>query len=137
LGRKGIFYLTKEHKAYIIPSTGDLPYSSMFFATQSAPLLLMNNTIEPDILPLKKSKVPRNGIGIRADGTLILIISNTEKIGDKYKYPVSFFDFAVLFKTQKCVAALYLDGNISLSYDLSMNVADNHRRFGVILGIEE
>jgi uncharacterized protein YigE (DUF2233 family) len=78
------------------------------FATQSGPLLVINNQINPVFTASSNSLFIRNGVGISADGTLIFAISNQ---------PINFHLFAAFFKEKlHCPNALFLDGAISKMY---------------------
>ncbi|HBS32708.1 MAG TPA: hypothetical protein DEA40_13365, partial [Parvularcula sp.] len=75
------------------------------FATQSGPMLVIGGAIHPKFLPEGTSRKRRNGVGVRADGTLVFAISDT---------PVTFHEFASYFRDAlNCPDALYLDGAIS------------------------
>jgi uncharacterized protein YigE (DUF2233 family) len=78
------------------------------FATQSGPLLVVNNQINPVFTATSNSLFIRNGVGISADETLIFAISNQ---------PINFHLFAAFFKEKlQCPNALFLDGAISKMY---------------------
>lgn len=75
------------------------------FATQSGPMLVIDNKLHPRFLPDSDSFKRRNGVGVSPDGIVHFVIS--EK-------PVRFYDFATLFRdVLKTPNALYLDGTIS------------------------
>ncbi len=78
------------------------------FATQSGPMLVINNNIHPKFGKNSTNVNIRNGVGINEKGQIIFAI--TEK-------PINFYDFALFFRDYlKCSNALYLDGAISDMY---------------------
>jgi uncharacterized protein YigE (DUF2233 family) len=75
------------------------------YATQSGPMLLIDGAIHPRFLPDGTSKFIRNGVGVRADGTVVFAITR-----DK----VSLGSFARLFRdVAECENALFFDGAVS------------------------
>jgi uncharacterized protein YigE (DUF2233 family) len=86
------------------------------YATQSGPLLVINNVINPVFTSDSKSLYIRNGVGITQGGKIIFVISNQ---------PVNFYLFAQLFKDElHCPNALFLDGAISKMYAPEINRFD-------------
>jgi uncharacterized protein YigE (DUF2233 family) len=73
------------------------------FATQSGPMLVVDNRIHPRFDPDSKSRKSRNGVGVSADGkTVYFAITDA---------PATFHAFARLFKDRlKTPNALFLDG---------------------------
>lgn len=79
------------------------------FATQSGPLLVQGGQVHSALSPNGASRHIRNGIGVRADGKAVLVISRD---------PVSLGVFARLFADDlDCPDALYLDGFVSAIAD--------------------
>ena len=72
-------------------------------ATQSGPMLLINEKINPLFHSNAKHRQIRNGVGISKD-SLHFVMSESE---------VTFHEFADFFKQQNCQNALYLDGYVS------------------------
>lgn len=94
------------------------------YATQSGPMLVINNQLNSRFLADSQSYKIRNGVGLK-NQRLYFVISNT---------PVTFYQFARFFKDQlKTPNALYLDGSISTAYipQLQRQVAI-HRDLGPI-----
>ncbi len=86
------------------------------YATQSGPLLVINNAINPVFTPDSKSLYIRNGVGITQGGKIVFVISNQ---------PVNFYLFAQLFRDElHCPNALFLDGAISKMYAPEINRFD-------------
>lgn len=111
----GVFWL-KDGRAGVTETTQYLKQRrSADYATQSGPMLVIDGAIHPRFLPDSDSLKIRNGIGVDADGTVHMVIS---------EMPVRFYDFARLFRDRLgCRNALYLDGTIS-----SLYAADSGRR---------
>jgi uncharacterized protein YigE (DUF2233 family) len=95
----GIFYFN-SNKAAIINAYNWTNQLNAKYATQSGPMLLINGLINKN-LP-RGSYIKRNGVGIRADGKVVFGC-----------FRANFIDFALWFKNQRCINALYLDGVVS------------------------
>jgi uncharacterized protein YigE (DUF2233 family) len=77
-------------------------------ATQSGPMLVHRDTLARRFNPGSTSRRVRNGVGVRADGTMVFAISDDE---------VNFHQFASAFQHElNCEDALFLDGAISRLY---------------------
>ncbi len=75
------------------------------FATQSGPMLVIDNALHPRFIEGSEFRKVRNGVGVRGANQVILAISESR---------VNFHDFATLFRDRlKCPNALFLDGTIS------------------------
>jgi uncharacterized protein YigE (DUF2233 family) len=99
----GVFFITASG-AHVV-ETSEFRSEGVLEATQSGPLLLRAGGVHPSFKPGSTHRAIRNGVGVRRDGTVVLVISRDE---------VSLFDFAVLFRdVLGCTDALYLDGVIS------------------------
>lgn len=97
-----------------------------WFATQSGPMLVIDNQIHPKFNPNSTSKKLRNGAGVCNDGAIKLVISDE---------PVTFYEFASLFKDQLgCPNALFLDGGVaSALYSPDLDRKDQ-QDMGVMIG---
>ena len=94
-GRAGVLETEAYRSAEITPA----------FATQSGPILVIGGAIHPRFLPDGTSKYIRNGVGVRADGKVVLAITRD---------PVSLGSFARLFRdVAECPNALFFDGAVS------------------------
>lgn len=106
----GIFFIDSCQNAGIIRTdlyTKELE-RSLEFATQSGPLLVIDDLINSIFKSDSENLNIRNGVGINVDGKVIFVISNEK---------VSFYNFAKFFKEKlKCPNALYLDGAISETF---------------------
>ncbi|TXD97623.1 hypothetical protein ES754_01135 [Psychrobacter frigidicola] len=98
-----------------------------WFATQSGPMLVINNEIHPKLNPAGTSAKFRNGAGVCSDGSIQFVNSNE---------PVTFYQFASLFKDDlQCQNALFLDGGIASA--LYAPTIDKHdkKEMGVMIGV--
>lgn len=74
-------------------------------ATQSGPMLVIDGALHPRFIEGGTSLNIRNGVGQRADGSLVFAISND---------PVNFHSFGRLFRDELGTPnALFLDGSVS------------------------
>ncbi len=116
---QGIF-LVRNNKAEVIPAD-QYKAQHVTYATQSAPMLVINSKMNPQ-LPVGKRYI-RNGIGMLPDGRILMAVSKTG---------ISFHEFAQYFIANKCTGALYLDGVISEAYTGAENTSGS---FGVMIGV--
>jgi len=121
----GVFYITSDGKAFITTTPTYKYSSSIQFATQSGPMLLIEGKIHPDFNEKSSNINIRNGVGILPNGNVLFVLS---------KSFVTFYEMASYFKTLGCKNALYLDGAVSRMYLPSANWADTDGDFGVIIG---
>lgn len=107
-------------------SNGDV---QPWYATQSGPMLVINDEIHPKFNPDSSSIKLRNGAGVCRDGSIQLVNSDE---------PVTFYQFAELFKDELgCSNALFLDGGIaSALYAPSIDKQDK-KEMGVMIGLVE
>ena len=104
----GIFLIGDKGPAVIATSEYPGNHGNPRHAVQSGPLLLRNNRIHPSFNPSSENRLHRNGIGVTADGKIVLAITDF----DSPKYP-NLHEFARLFRTLGCRDALFLDGDLS------------------------
>ncbi|NBD30162.1 MAG: hypothetical protein GVY31_08995 [Alphaproteobacteria bacterium] len=99
-------------------------------ATQSGPMLVLDSTLHPRLIPGGTSRHFRNGVGTSANGDrAVFAISND---------PVNFHDFATLFRDHLGLPdALYLDGKISRLHAPELGRSDFGWRMGPIVGVLE
>ncbi len=96
-------------------------------ATQSGPMLVIDGTLHPSFLPDSEFRHIRNGVGVRADGSVVLAISDEL---------VTFHEFGRLFRDALDAAdALYLDGSVSRLWAPAIGRRDFGRAMGPILGV--
>jgi len=98
-----------------------------WYATQSGPMLVINDEIHPQFNPDSSSIKFRNGAGVCSDGSIKFVNSNEA---------VTFYQFASLFKDNlSCPNALFLDGGIaSTLYAPSIDKHDK-KEMGVMIGV--
>ena len=99
-------------------------------ATQSGPMLVINNKHHPAFNHGSSSKKLRSGVGIMKDGRVIFIISNNSI--------TNFHDFGTIFKDVfGCQNALFLDGAISKMYTEKYKRKSLGGNFGPIISVRE
>jgi uncharacterized protein YigE (DUF2233 family) len=77
-------------------------------ATQSGPMLVRRGALARAFPADSRSRLVRNGVGVRRDGTVVFAIADT---------PVTFHAFATAFRDAlQCPDAMFLDGTISQLY---------------------
>ncbi|NEJ72566.1 hypothetical protein GR197_18835 [Rhizobium phaseoli] len=128
----GVFFLG-ETGAGILPTDEFLKLTpKVRFATQSGPMLVIANTLNPIFIPGSTDRTRRSGVGVCAAGTVRLAISEDG---------VNFHDFARLFRDNlKCPDALFLDGGHGVGlYHPAMDRNDRswHGGYGPMLGLVE
>jgi uncharacterized protein YigE (DUF2233 family) len=102
------------------------------FATQSGPMLVIQNKLNPILIKGSTDRTRRSGVGVCADETIRFAISEDA---------VNFYDFASLFRDElKCANALFLDGGGGAGiYNPAMGRNDIswHGGYGPIVGFVE
>lgn len=121
----GIFFLHENGNAQIVETTAYQDISSIQYATQSGPMLLIDGKMHPALMEGSKNLHIRNGVGILSDGRLLFAMS---------KERINFWDFATFFKNNGCQNALYLDGFVSKTYLPEKGYEQLDGQFGVIIG---
>jgi uncharacterized protein YigE (DUF2233 family) len=122
----GVFY--SQNDSLKITQTSDFKLdSSIAFATQSGPMLLINGEFHPKFMKGSKNLHIRNGVGILPDGNPIFAISTV---------PINLYDFADFFKVHGCRNALYLDGAVSRAYIPSKGLFDKGGKFGAMVTVK-
>lgn len=130
----GVFYIN-NNKAYIEESKNyNKKYRTKKInpkeATQSGPMLIINNEHHPAFNHGSRSKKLRSGVGVMKDGRVIFIISN--------KSITNFHDFGTIFKDLfGCENALFLDGVISKMYLKKNSPLTLDGNFGPIISVTE
>jgi len=99
------------------------------FATQSGPMLVIENQLHPIFKEKSQSFRIRNGVGVTDEGQVYFVTSDL---------PVNFHSFARLFKDElKTPNALYLDGTVSKLYSKDLGRNDTGADMGPIIGLVE
>ena len=124
----GVFLIDKKGSAHIMTTPAyQLNRLEAEYATQSGPMLVIDNSIHPAFTRGSTNKYIRSGVGVIDSDHIVFIISNK---------PVNFFDFATLFRDYfGCQNALYLDGAISKMYLPELKREKLEGNFGPIIGI--
>jgi len=101
----GVFFVGEEGARVIESSEYPVLKKGVKQATQSGPLLVRKGVVHEKFSEGSQNALVRSGIGVNKEGHVVMAIS---------KDPVTFFDFATLFRDAlSCPDALYLDGVIS------------------------
>jgi uncharacterized protein YigE (DUF2233 family) len=116
----GVFTVSADGHAAVVETDAYQASPDIAYATQSGPMLVIDGELHPAFDETKASLKVRNGVGVRADGTVVFAIS---------REPVSFSRFARLFRDQyACRNALFLDGVVStLASDDGVVVGGGHQ----------
>ncbi|WP_299891493.1 phosphodiester glycosidase family protein [uncultured Lacinutrix sp.] len=120
----GIFSLSKKGIPSISTTSNFIIDNTINYATQSGPMLVINNKLHPKFNKGSLNLNIRNGVGILPNGDLLFAMS---------KKKINFYDFASYFKNKGCKNALYLDGFVSKTYLPSKNWKQLEGNFGVII----
>ena len=120
----GVFYITKENNAVVTTTEKFKQSSSIKYATQSGPMLVIDGKIHPEFKQGSSNLNIRNGVGVLPNGQVIFVMS---------KQPINLFDFANFFLKAGCKNALYLDGFVSRTYLPAQNWVQTSGNFGVII----
>lgn len=128
----GVFYLS-ETGAGILPTDAFLDAQpDVGFATQSGPMLVIENELHPALIPGSTDKTRRSGVGVCEGGQVRFAISEGR---------VNFHEFARLFRDHlMCPNALYLDGGRGAGLylpEMRRNDFSWHGGYGPIFGIVE
>jgi uncharacterized protein YigE (DUF2233 family) len=122
----GVFYVDALEKPGICLARDIHKVQNIKHATQSGPMLVINRKINPYFSDTSSYFNIRNGVGITKYGKLIFAMS---------RKPVTLYEFALYFKQQRCINALYFDGSISKTYAPRSRWTQLNGNFGVMIGI--
>ena len=101
----GVFYLDQRGAHVTETMTYQRTQPRTLEATQSGPMLVINNRIHPAFQQFSENRLIRNGVGVESASRVHLVLALD---------PVNFYDFARLMRdVLDCPNALYLDGNVS------------------------
>ncbi|KAA0969815.1 hypothetical protein FPY71_13155 [Aureimonas fodinaquatilis] len=128
----GVFFIG-EAGAGILPTDEFLAArSAVRFATQSGPMLVIDNALHPALIPGSTDRTRRSGVGVCGTGLVRFAISSGR---------VNFHEFARLFRDELgCPNALFLDGGRGTglySPDLRRNDFSWYGGYGPMLGVVE
>jgi len=121
----GVFMLTCGGGAAIVPSDAIPEFRcAPKLQTQSGPLLVQSGKLHPKIEHDGRSRLIRNGVGVRS-GKALFVISED---------PVSFGKFARFFRDGlETPDALFFDGSVSSLWDPANGRQDSHVPLGPII----
>jgi len=115
-------FTTQEYKALTMEKKGQIRN-----ATQSGPMLVINDSIHQKFTKGSANKNIRNGVGIINAKKVIFAIS---------VQPINFYDFATFFKDIfNCKDALYLDGAISTMYISDLDTNSVNGQLGPLISV--
>ena len=124
----GVFHVSPSGMAVTESTTFKAEEIAPSYATQSGPMLVIEDKLHPKFNRNSTSKRIRNGVGVSADGETVYFAMSDR--------PVTFYGFASLFKDQlNTPNALYLDGTISRLYDAATGRNDLGMAMGPIVGV--
>ncbi|MFC0244272.1 phosphodiester glycosidase family protein [Falsochrobactrum ovis] len=126
----GVFYVDKE-KAGIVATKNFLKSGiKPLYATQSGPMLVIDNKLNPILIKGSKERTRRSGVGVCTEGKISFAISTDN---------MNFYDFARLFKDElRCPNALFLDGGGGAGFyspDLKRSDFSWHGGYGPFFGL--
>jgi uncharacterized protein YigE (DUF2233 family) len=124
----GVFYIATNNTPAICSTTDFTNNGQIKYATQSGPMLVINNQIHPSFKEGSSNLNIRNGVGILQGNKIVFAMSKKE---------INLYDFAKYFKNLGCKNALYLDGLVSRTYLPEKNWTQTDGDFGVIIGISK
>ena len=123
----GVFLVRKDGTAEVMESGRYKPAPDIAFATQSGPMLLIGGKLHPRFEMDGQSRYTRNGVGIKADGKPIFVISESA---------VSFGKLARFLRDRHQVRdALFFDGSVSSLWDPASNRMDSFADLGPMVVI--
>jgi len=121
----GVFQVHGDGRAEVVTSGKWTPSPTIRLATQSGPMLVIGGRLHPKFAPDGSSRHIRNGVGVRADGKVLFVISQD---------PVSLGRFARFFRDGlKTPDALFFDGAVSSLWDPASGRQDSHSPLGPIV----
>ena len=120
----GVFLITADSKAKVVFSKDYTASLKPYYATQSGPVLVYNNTVNPMFGEKTTNILPRNGIGVNTDGNVVMVFSGS----------TNFYTLAKFFRDElMCPNALYLDGVVSRMFVLNEQANPWNIDLGVLI----
>lgn len=134
LSPNGVFFIDTNNVANIMTTTEfakkrkqEKPRIKL--ATQSGPMLVINNTVHPKFTEGSLNKKIRSGVGKISDKKVVFAVTTDES---------NFFDFALFFKEIfECKDALFLDGAISKMFLKDIHSSSNGGNFGPMISVSK
>ncbi len=123
----GVFWISETGSG--VTAADSFDRAGVKYATQSGPMLVIDNQLHPAFRESSTSLRIRNGIGQTADGRVIFV---------KSELPVNFHTLARFFRDElKTPNALFLDGTVSKIYSDDLGRNDRGQDMGPIIGVIE
>jgi uncharacterized protein YigE (DUF2233 family) len=124
---QGVFFITKNNAARVVTigEYSKVNEASIKYANQSAPMLVMDGKINPQLTHSSSLNI-RNGVGVKANGNVVLIVS---------KQLLTLRQFAQLFIDNECVSSLYMDGGLSNGLTPDTFIFDGCECYGPFIGV--
>lgn len=128
----GVFYIGDKGAGILPTATFMKQRPDVRLATQSGPMLVIANRINPIFIAGSSDRTRRSGVGVCGNGTVRFAVSDD---------PVNFHDFARLFRDRlQCPDALFLDGGGGAglySGELGRSDFSWHGGYGPVFGVVE
>lgn len=128
----GVFYFDNDSAGIVSTDQFLKRKLQANFATQSGPMLVIDNKLNPILIKGSTDRTRRSGVGICEDQSIRFAISEDA---------VNFYDFASLFRDElKCPNALFLDGGGGAGFynpAMGRNDISWHGGYGPIVGLVE
>jgi len=123
----GVFSVLRDGQVGILPSETQksVPSGSVWFATQSGPLLLFRGQEHPAVRPDSHNRHLRNAVGV-SGRRAIFVISRAQ---------VTFHELTLALRQLGCDDGLYLDGTVSRMYAPLLDRFDEGGDFGPLLAV--
>lgn len=126
----GVFYIENNRAAVEETSSFIVNKRHPQLATQSGPMLVINNKIHPKFQSDSSSEKIRNGVGVKPDGKTVVFALALNR--------VNFHTFARLFRNHLGTPnALYLDGSISQIHSPQVGRTDTGSHMGPMIAVVE
>jgi len=123
----GVFWLGQDRSG--VTAADHFKPDGVEYATQSGPMLVIENKLHPAFRADSTSLRIRNGVGQTVDGRIYFV---------KSELPVNFHSFARFFRDElKTPNALFLDGTVSKLYSDELGRNDRGQDMGPIIGVIE
>jgi uncharacterized protein YigE (DUF2233 family) len=124
----GVFYVDKDGKAGVRETEAFVQAGiAPRLASQSGPMLVIDGELHPRFLVQGTSTYTRNGIGVTAQGKVVMALSLD---------PVNFYGFGMAFKEAfDCPNALFFDGSVSALYADGTVYAEKREPAGTVISV--
>lgn len=126
----GVFYVDDAGAGVLTTEAFLERGAAVRLATQSGPMLVMDNAVNPIFIEGSTDRTRRSGVGVCRDGVVRFVLSEAS---------VNFHDFARVFRDHlQCPNALFLDGGRGAGMyvpALGRNDTSWHGGYGPMLGV--